>query len=58
MNYDQIFDKAIDRLCDALTEFEVRGVKSNIPALLQLLKSDEFKAGDVHTGLIQSVISR
>jgi acetyl-CoA carboxylase biotin carboxylase subunit len=51
-------DKAIDRLCDALTAFDVRGVKTNIPALLQLLKSDEFKAGDVHTGLIQSVISR
>ena len=50
-------DAAIDRLSEVLREFEVQGVKTNIPALIAILGSDAFKAGDVHTGLTQSVIS-
>ncbi|TRZ67206.1 MAG: ATP-grasp domain-containing protein [Rhodocyclaceae bacterium] len=47
---------AIDKLCDALENFEVSGVKSNIPALLQILRSDPFREGQVHTGLVAEVI--
>jgi len=50
--------EAIDRLIGALQEFPVHGVKTNIPALLTILDSEPFRAGDVHTGLIQSVISQ
>ena len=50
-------DGAIDRLTEVLQEFEVQGVKTNVPALIAILGSDAFKAGDVHTGLTQSVIS-
>ncbi len=49
--------KAIDRLIDALAEFEVRGVKTNIPALAELLGSGPFRAGEVHTGLTRAVVS-
>lgn len=49
-------DKAIERLLDALAEFDVRGVKTNIPALVTLLGSEAFRAGDVHTGLTKDVI--
>jgi acetyl-CoA carboxylase biotin carboxylase subunit len=49
--------KAIDRLIEALAEFDVRGVKTNIPALAALLGSEPFRAGEVHTGLTKSVIS-
>lgn len=49
-------DKAIDDLIEALGAFEVRGVKSNIPALVTILDSDEFRAGTVHTGLIGELI--
>ncbi|MPY74968.1 MAG: ATP-grasp domain-containing protein [Alphaproteobacteria bacterium] len=49
--------KAIERLIEALAEFDVRGVKTNIPALVALLGSEPFRAGDVHTGLTKSVIS-
>lgn len=49
-------DKAIDNLIEALAEFEVRGVKTNIPALITLLGSEPFRAGDVHTGLTKDVI--
>jgi acetyl-CoA carboxylase biotin carboxylase subunit len=50
-------DKAIAGLLEALAEFDVRGVKTNIPALVKLLDSEPFRAGDVHTGLTKSVIS-
>ena len=50
--------EAIERLVGALGDFDVKGVKTNIPALISLLQSEEFKAGEVHTGLTQSVISR
>jgi acetyl-CoA carboxylase, biotin carboxylase subunit len=49
-------DKAIERLIEALAEFDVRGVKTNIPALKTLLDSEPFRAGDVHTGLTKAVI--
>ena len=49
-------EKAIERLIEALAEFDVRGVKTNIPALVTLLGSDPFRAGDVHTGLTKAVI--
>ncbi|MCG8542600.1 MAG: biotin carboxylase [Alphaproteobacteria bacterium] len=48
---------AIDRLTEVLKEFDVQGVKTNIPALIAILDSEAFQAGDVHTGLTQSVIS-
>ena len=50
--------EAIDRLIDALGEFRIAGVKHNIPALVAILGSDEFRAGDVHTGLAAQVVGR
>ncbi len=50
--------EAIDRLIDALREFRIAGVKHNIPALVAILGSDEFRAGDVHTGLAMEVVGR
>ncbi len=49
-------DAAINRLCEALEGFEVAGVKTNIPALLAILRSEPFRAGRVHTGLVAEVI--
>jgi acetyl-CoA carboxylase, biotin carboxylase subunit len=44
-------DAAIARMTDALAAFEIQGVKSNIPFALDVLNSDAFRAGDVHTHL-------
>ena len=49
-------DQAIDTLIEALADFDVSGVKTNIPALVTLLGSEPFRAGDVHTGLTKAVI--
>jgi acetyl-CoA carboxylase biotin carboxylase subunit len=48
---------AIERLCDALEAFAIEGVKNNIPALLAILRSAPFRAGQVHTGIVAEVIS-
>jgi acetyl-CoA carboxylase, biotin carboxylase subunit len=42
---------AISRLRDALAAFSISGPKTNIPFLLEVLDSEEFQSGQVHTGL-------
>jgi acetyl-CoA carboxylase biotin carboxylase subunit len=49
-------ERAIDRLIDALAAFEIQGPKVNIPAVLAVLRSEPFRAGQVHTGLIPEVL--
>ena len=49
---------AIQRLQEALAAFEVRGVKTNIPAIQLVLSSEEFQAGNVHTSLMQECLDR
>jgi acetyl-CoA carboxylase biotin carboxylase subunit len=51
-------EAAIDRLIEALEAFEIEGVKNNIPAVLAILRSEPFRAGRVHTGLIPEVLGR
>lgn len=43
---------ASDRLHRALREFRIRGVKSNISFLLNLLKNEEFRSGNTTVGFI------
>jgi acetyl-CoA carboxylase biotin carboxylase subunit len=50
--------EAIDRLVAALSEFRIAGLRHNIPALVRILGSDEFRAGGVHTGLAADVVRR
>jgi acetyl-CoA carboxylase biotin carboxylase subunit len=51
-------DAAIDRLIAALEAFEIEGLKNNIPAVLAILRSEPFRAGEVHTGLIPEVLGK
>jgi acetyl-CoA carboxylase biotin carboxylase subunit len=51
-------ETALTGLMDALRDFRIEGVKSNIPALLAVFDSDEFKAWQPHTGLVGEVIAR
>ncbi len=45
-------DEAIGRLERALEAFAIEGLKTNIPALLRILRHEPFRAGAVHTGLL------
>ncbi len=51
-------EAAIDKLITALEAFEIQGLKHNIPAVLMILKSEPFRAGQVHTGLIPEVMKK
>ena len=51
-------EAAIDRLIEALDAFEIKGLKNNIPAVLTVLRSEQFRAGQVHTGLIPEVMAK
>ena len=48
--------QAIDKLAAALEAFEIQGLKNNIPAVLAVLRSEPFRAGRLHTGLIAEVM--
>jgi acetyl-CoA carboxylase biotin carboxylase subunit len=49
-------EQAIDKLIDALAAFDIQGLKHNIPVVLAVLRSDAFREGRVHTGLISEVL--
>jgi acetyl-CoA carboxylase biotin carboxylase subunit len=51
-------DAAIERLVHALESFEIRGPKTNIPAVLSVLRSDPFRCGREHTGIIAEVLAQ
>jgi len=51
-------EQAIERLIEALEAFEIEGPKNNIPAVLAVLRSDAFRSGEVHTGIIPQVLGR
>ncbi len=46
---------ALDALADALRGFEVAGVKTNIPFLLQALSDARVRAADVYTSLAEDI---
>jgi acetyl-CoA carboxylase biotin carboxylase subunit len=50
-------DSALDQLIEALQNFPVEGVKTNIPALIAILGSEKFRLGQLHTGLVSEVLS-
>ena len=67
-NYDPLIAKiivhassralAINKLIDALDHTVIQGVKHNIPFLRLVLDSEEFRVGNIHTGLGTDLIAR
>ncbi|MEO1861433.1 MAG: pyruvate carboxylase [Verrucomicrobiales bacterium] len=51
------FDIAIQRVRRALREFRIRGVKTNIPFLLNVISNDKFSSGNATTRLIDTTPS-
>jgi pyruvate carboxylase len=48
------FDAALQRMDRALAEFRIRGVKTNIPFLENVIHNDIFKSGQATTALIDT----
>jgi acetyl-CoA carboxylase biotin carboxylase subunit len=51
-------EAATEQLIRALEAFDIQGLKHNIPAVLAVLRSDPFREGRVHTGLIPEVLAK
>jgi len=51
-------ERAIAKLAEALAGFDIQGVKHNIPAVLAVLRSDAFREGRVHTGLLAELVGK
>lgn len=49
---------AVERLQRALDEFRIEGISTNIPFLKQLVRTDAFVKGDVHTQTVAEMMSR
>ncbi|OLS40721.1 biotin carboxylase [Bacillus sp. MRMR6] len=49
---------AIKKLQQALLQFDIQGIKTNIPFIIDMLKTEEFLSGNVHTGLSTELIAR
>jgi acetyl-CoA carboxylase biotin carboxylase subunit len=50
-------DEAIRKLSEALSAFEIQGVKTNIPFVQRVLAFEDFVAGRVHTGQVNDLLS-
>lgn len=46
-------DEAIKQLIEALQQYKIEGIKTNIPMLLKVIDSDPFKAGDTTTAFVE-----
>jgi acetyl-CoA carboxylase biotin carboxylase subunit len=51
-------DHAIARMIRALGEYDVEGIRTNIPFFRQILEDPEFRAGALHTGFIDEFFQR
>lgn len=53
ISFDRTFEGAIRKSTRALTEMRIRGVKTNIPFLINVLNHDTFKEGKCYTTFIE-----
>ena len=46
------YESAVSKTYRALREFQIAGVQTNIPFLLNMLANEQFRSNDIHTGFI------
>ena len=50
--------EAIDRMIRALSELQLKGVKTTVPLHLQILRHPRFRSGEINTGFVAQMLSR
>ncbi|MCS1350606.1 acetyl-CoA carboxylase biotin carboxylase subunit [Mechercharimyces sp. CAU 1602] len=50
-------EEALARSMEALSSMEIKGIKTNIPLLIQVLKSNSFQAGQVDTQYLERMLA-
>lgn len=53
-SWSRTFDDAIRKVTRTLKELKIRGVKTNIPFLINVLNHEEFREGRANTGFIEN----
>ncbi|KRM68813.1 pyruvate carboxylase [Limosilactobacillus coleohominis DSM 14060] len=51
------FHNTVEKMIRVLNEFQIRGVKTNIPFMLNVLKNPVFQKGEAHTAFIDQTPS-
>jgi acetyl-CoA carboxylase biotin carboxylase subunit len=51
-------DETIRRMRDALSEYQIGGIKTNIPLHQRILRDPDFLAGNVHTRYLDQLLTR
>jgi len=51
-------EEATERMLRALGEYDVAGIRTNLPFFRQILEDPEFRAGHLHTGFIDEFFRR
>ena len=51
-------EQAIARMIRALDEYHVVGIKTNLAFFRQLMEDQQFRKGDLHTGLVDEFLTR
>ncbi|SDJ12343.1 acetyl-CoA carboxylase biotin carboxylase subunit [Salimicrobium halophilum] len=46
-------EEAIQRMTEALKDFKIEGIKTNIPMLQKVIRHERFKAGDTKTSFVE-----
>jgi acetyl-CoA carboxylase biotin carboxylase subunit len=49
-------EHAIERMLRALSEYQVGGIRTNIPLFDVILREPAFRAGDLHTGYLDALL--
>ena len=53
ISYDRTFKRAVDKSIRVLKETRIRGVKTNIPFLINVLNHETFRSGNCYTTFIE-----
>ena len=53
-SWSRTFEDAIRKVTRTLKELKIRGVKTNIPFLINVLNHEEFRKGEANTGFIEN----
>lgn len=49
-------EQTIEKMIEALQSYEIEGIKTNIPMLLQVLRSETFQDGEVTTAFVKEIL--
>jgi acetyl-CoA carboxylase biotin carboxylase subunit len=54
ITWNKTRESCIDRMLRCLDETEIKGISTTIPLFRWLLKDEDFRAGDFHTGFLDN----